>query len=254
VECFQIAFDAATACRKEGGGLLECAEAFAAALSACREAAGCETPDRPPLCGEDCLTAARTAARACREAGGDIAACFAELKTQLKTCLEAAGCEIPPPPDRPPHCGAGCLRESLTAARDCLKDGGDFRTCAGTFRAAFEACREAAGCADGDDPPPEDDAEVLPLLLEQSFLRGDANSDGTVDISDPIAVLGFLFVGSEPPACMDSADSNDDGAVDIADPVMTLFTLFKESVPLPEPYPNDGFDPTDDSFGCGLPY
>ena len=43
-----------------------------------------------------------------------------------------------------------------------------------------------------DDPPP-----ALPVL----FIRGDSNSSGTVDISDGVFTLGFLFLGGrQPPA------------------------------------------------------
>ena len=36
------------------------------------------------------------------------------------------------------------------------------------------------------------DEQVLALVLVETFLRGDANSDNAVDISDPVATLGFL--------------------------------------------------------------
>ena len=59
-----------------------------------------------------------------------------------------------------------------------------------------------------------------------AFARGDSNSDGSLDISDPIATLGDLFLEGNPASCPDAADSNDDGTVDISDPVMTLGFLF----------------------------
>ena len=99
LECFPKAFEAAKACREGGGDFMSCTKVFADTLAACRTEAGCETPERPPICGEDCFTAARAAAKACHEAGGDLLACLTEVKTQLKTCLEAAGCDLPAPPD-----------------------------------------------------------------------------------------------------------------------------------------------------------
>jgi hypothetical protein len=33
---------------------------------------------------------------------------------------------------------------------------------------------------------------------ERDFIRADANGDGSVDIGDPIAVLGYLFGGAAP--------------------------------------------------------
>ncbi len=58
-------------------------------------------------------------------------------------------------------------------------------------------------------------AGVAPL---PSFVRGDGNIDGRVDISDVIFVLGCQFLGTRCPDCLDAADANDDGNQDIADP------------------------------------
>ena len=43
------------------------------------------------------------------------------------------------------------------------------------------------------------------------FLRGDANTDGEIDISDAIKTLSALFQGGPGLVCLDAADSNDDG-------------------------------------------
>ncbi len=83
------------------------------------------------------------------------------------------------------------------------------------------------------------------------FLRGDANADGAVDISDPRFTLNYLFVSGEAPNCLDAADANDDGGVDISDPIMTLQALFVDDTELPEPFPSLGKDPTpDDPLVC----
>jgi hypothetical protein len=87
VECFKTALEAARACSDGGGGFLECAEVFGSALSACRKEAGCEGAERPPVCGEECLAEARSAVKACAEAGGDVRACVDEVRTRLRTCL-----------------------------------------------------------------------------------------------------------------------------------------------------------------------
>jgi len=86
------------------------------------------------------------------------------------------------------------------------------------------------------------------------FVRGDANSDGTVDIGDAISVLGFLFSGGTTPACLDAADANDDGSVDIGDAISILAFLFSGAGALPPPFPAPGVDPTPaDPFVCGDP-
>jgi len=252
-ECFPAAMEAAMACKADGGDLLSCAKVFMDTLNACRAEAGCETPQLPTICGEECLTAARAAIKACHEAGGDMAACFTEVKTQLKDCLAAAGCELPTPPPVTPPCGISCIKDAVIAAKDCLQNGGKFLDCAVVFRDTLEACRAAAGCGEGEEPPPEEDAEVLALLVEETFIRGDVNEDKTVDMSDPLAILGFLFRGTTTPACKDAADANDDGAVDITDPIRILFSLFLGAPSLAAPYPDEGFDPTEDPVVCGMP-
>ncbi len=84
------------------------------------------------------------------------------------------------------------------------------------------------------------------------FLRGDANGDGNVDLSDAQHTLNYLFSGSQRPGCLDAADSNDDGRLDIADAINILQFLFLEEGPgtLPVPYPDEGEDPTPDGLGC----
>jgi VCBS repeat protein len=91
------------------------------------------------------------------------------------------------------------------------------------------------------------------LLCPQRFRRGDANSDGLVDISDPIACLRFLYMGGQTPGCVKAADANDDGQVDISDPVLTLGDLFSprsgSGIPPPGPIAC-GTDPSPDELGC----
>ena len=71
--------------------------------------------------------------------------------------------------------------------------------------------------------------------LPAVFLRGDANVDGTVNISDALTLFGFLFSRQETPHCMDAADANDDGAVNISDSLSILQFLFSANGSLPAP-------------------
>jgi len=57
-------------------------------------------------------------------------------------------------------------------------------------------------------------------------LRGDANHDGCVDISDPIYLSTFLNQGGTPPAQFKEADFNQDGVVDPKDADDILKHLF----------------------------
>ena len=92
---------------------------------------------------------------------------------------------------------------------------------------------------------------IIQLTAPPKFLRGDANDDGKVDISDPIYLLGYLFQGGAEPPCDDAADANDDGGRDISDAVSVLNHLFLGgTIPPPLPGGPSGFDPTLDDLGC----
>jgi hypothetical protein len=94
------------------------------------------------------------------------------------------------------------------------------------------------------------DGRVNVLPDGNLFIRGDSNQDGKVDISDPIATLGSLFLGSEQLSCPDAADADDNGEVDISDAVRTLQFLFHGTGPLPPPNGEPGEDPTADTLQC----
>ena len=85
-----------------------------------------------------------------------------------------------------------------------------------------------------------------------SFLRGDSNDDGSVDVSDAVAVLGYLFQGGNAPYCADAADANDDGSVDIGDSIVILRSLFQGSARIRPPYPRAGYDRTPDELDCDI--
>ncbi len=81
------------------------------------------------------------------------------------------------------------------------------------------------------------------------FIRGDANNDGILDVSDAVKGLLYLFDG-QPLSCQDAADVNDDGRVDISDSVYLLNYLFKGGQSIPQPI-EPGTDETLDSLTCG---
>jgi hypothetical protein len=81
------------------------------------------------------------------------------------------------------------------------------------------------------------------------FLRGDGNGDGRVDTADATAILLALFVGNDTD-CRDALDANDSGDVDLSDPLAVLRYLYLDGVPLPEPFAMPGVDPTEDGLDC----
>ena len=101
----------------------------------------------------------------------------------------------------------------------------------------------------GDSIVPELFGTRLVLYQIPNFIRGDCNNDGTLDIGDPIFLLGVLFAGMTGNECDDALDSNDDGLIDIADSVRTLGFLFSSADPLPAPSAC-GTDPTTDGLDC----
>ena len=82
------------------------------------------------------------------------------------------------------------------------------------------------------------------------FVRGDGNFDAQVDISDGLAILFHLFMGT-PITCEDALDATDDGLLDIGDPLWVLRYLFLgQAAPL-SPGPLEcGPDPSDDVLDC----
>ncbi len=86
----------------------------------------------------------------------------------------------------------------------------------------------------------------------KTFIRGNANDDARVDLSDAIFILDYLFKdGGKVPSCMDAADVNDDGTIDIADPIALLFVLF-QGKEMKAPFPEEGYDLTSDELGCAV--
>jgi hypothetical protein len=83
-----------------------------------------------------------------------------------------------------------------------------------------------------------------------TFLRGDANADFSVDLSDGVRILLFLFQG-EGVECVDAADADDDEQVNITDAIYVLDFLFRGGPAIPPPYPTRGIDPAGDALGCG---
>ena len=95
------------------------------------------------------------------------------------------------------------------------------------------------------------EARLFGGQLEPLFLRGDADAADSINLTDGIFVLNFLFLGGPEPPCLDAADANDDGSIDITAAVFVFNWLFLggESPPLPGTT-QCGPDPTKDVLGC----
>ena len=82
------------------------------------------------------------------------------------------------------------------------------------------------------------------------FLRGDGNDDGTIDLTDAITILNYLFLGGVVPGCLDAADADDDDEIQLTDGIYTLSFLFSGGAPPPAPWPGCGEDPTAEGLDC----
>jgi hypothetical protein len=89
---------------------------------------------------------------------------------------------------------------------------------------------------------------LVPVRL---FIRGDANDDSTIDISDVLTLLYYLFRLQVSIPCEDAADMDDSGQLDISDAIRMLDYLFRGGPAPPLPGPTTrGFDPTPDNLRC----
>ena len=95
------------------------------------------------------------------------------------------------------------------------------------------------------------DQAQISVSVELPFFRGDSNTDSKVDLSDGIATLNYLFLGSDEPDCLDAADTDDNGTVELTDAVFTFNYLFLGGGDPPAPGPMVcGPDPTQDDLDC----
>ncbi|MFP6738809.1 MAG: hypothetical protein VCD34_08720, partial [Planctomycetota bacterium] len=78
----------------------------------------------------------------------------------------------------------------------------------------------------------------------------DTDHNGSIELTDAVFLLDYLFRSSRDIPCKDSADANDDGKLDISDGIFILRFLFSGGGNPPAPFPSFGRDPTPDNFGC----
>ena len=93
------------------------------------------------------------------------------------------------------------------------------------------------GC--GGEPPPV------------TFIRGDTDTNGRMELTDAIGIFNFLFITGVAPPCFDSADADDNGTIELTDGIRILNVLFLGFGVIPDPgFLNCGPDPTVDQLGA----
>ncbi len=64
------------------------------------------------------------------------------------------------------------------------------------------------------------------VFAQEMYGPGDANRDGSIDLSDPVYILQYLFAGGGEP-CLVTTDVNGDNLINLADAVFLLQWLFQ---------------------------
>ena len=85
---------------------------------------------------------------------------------------------------------------------------------------------------------------------ETPFVRGEVNQDGFVDVGDAVTVLLHQFKPFFEAPCEKAVDVDDSGTIDITDAVWLLAYLFQDGPPPLPPFGRCGLDPTPDPVGC----
>ncbi len=170
----------------------------------------------------------------------------------LDSCAIAAGagdCDADGVPDTceiesgEADCDANGTPDSCELSGDDCDGDGILDSCAIALGAGdcdgdgiLDTCELSAGAedCDGNDIPDscelaERDADGDGILdaCEVAFLRGDANTDAGVDISDAVFVLLYLFADTlDDPSCLAACDADESGTVNITDAFRILANLF----------------------------
>ena len=88
-----------------------------------------------------------------------------------------------------------------------------------------------------------------------TFRRGDADANGSLELTDAVNLLNYLFLGAANPACIDAADFDDNGEADISDAIASLNYQFLGGAPPAAPGVNEcGRDVEEETpdLGCDV--
>jgi hypothetical protein len=66
----------------------------------------------------------------------------------------------------------------------------------------------------------------LSYQINAAYICGDANGDETVNVSDAVAVINYVFIGGDPPDPIEAGDANCDAAVNVSDAVYIINYVF----------------------------
>ena len=86
---------------------------------------------------------------------------------------------------------------------------------------------------ESESSPRDLDLNGVPDVCQ--FVRGDADIDQRVTISDAVSILRYLFLEAPAPSCLEAADVDNDGLVGLSDAIRVLLFLFQAGPPPEEP-------------------
>jgi len=67
---------------------------------------------------------------------------------------------------------------------------------------------------------------LIPTAHSDDYICADANSDGSVNVSDAVYIINYVFVGGPAPAPLEAGDANLDGSVNVSDAVAIVNYVF----------------------------
>ena len=114
---------------------------------------------------------------------------------------------------------------------------------------------DPSGDVDSDGVSNQEEAQLGfnpldPASTPAFFIRGDANHDGVVDLSDGIEALLVIF-GITSSSCLEALDVDDDARLTLADPIRIFDHVFGGGPAPGSPYPEYGPDPAPaEGFPC----
>lgn len=79
-----------------------------------------------------------------------------------------------------------------------------------------------------DAPGAYNSPEYIKVSLELTgdYICGDANSDGSVNVSDAVFIINYVFIEGTPPNPLEAAEANCDGSVNVSDAVYIINFVF----------------------------
>lgn len=79
---------------------------------------------------------------------------------------------------------------------------------------------------DSDSPARMDTVEVSIDIYDPPYICGDASGDETVNVSDAVFIINYVFAGGDAPVPLESADADCSGTVNVSDAVVIINYVF----------------------------